>query len=408
MKKVLLFASALAFASAVTAQSKVLNSLPAMDRSLYKATGSPYDQDLNDSVNDLYTVANLNIKQVEAVSIVDSAAMVLKKFYAPGQFVAKATTDNQWEVAFTHPGGDNYNDMNLLWTSWGVKASKDGYNQDGTYAFSKKIVDGKIVDVPVAEQDTLNGYLVNLLETPQVTMTVKSTKKTNIRVDLIDKNRRVANTLAPHHWINTPDTYVDLTFKWDVTKLDGTPDWKTENPDTDEFDIATAADGWAGAWWGTDAGRNTPEGKTPSGVLMGRNAWKGAIMLDLTAIAGIAIHVEDGSINKDYSLDKTKTLTFKKIVVGKSDAPVHLNKTELTTIFNATDAVEKSSDLSLTVKPTVGKAFNVSEESSLVSLASGAVLAVSVNGVIDATGIAAGVYSVKATKTGRVVKVVVE
>lgn len=407
MKKVLLFASALTMGVAAMAQ---------MNTELYKVAGSPLPIALNDTANKYYQVTSLDTKKVSALSIVDSAAISSKKLWWPeAQFKIKAV-DNAWVVDFDRVGGTtgaNYSDFNYVWTSWVNTKPID----KPTNPFPYKKPTGTAaapVFTKATTQDTMRGYLVDMSENPVVTMLVKSTKKTNIRVDLIDKNRRVANTLAPHRFLAAQDKFIVLEFRWDKKKADGTTvDWKFEDADNDEFNVGCAVDGWAGDWWGIDFGRGT----AGAPFLNGKNAWDGAIMLDLSSIAGIAIHVEDGTITKDHNLDTAKTITIKDIVVGSAEKAVRLDSNAIKPRYDYKNAVEVSGELvslgedktkpELSVYPTIGTVFNVEEEAELISVETGVVVKSSVEGVINAAGVSAGVYAVK-TKSGKSALVIVK
>lgn len=370
MKKVLLFASALTVGFASMAQ---------MNTSLYKVTGCPLNVALNDTANKYYQVTNLDTKKVNALSIVDSAAIKSGKLYWPTtQFDIKAE-NNAWVVKFDRVNGvlgDNYTDFNYKWVSWVDKTGKavDKPTKPFPYAAPTGTVAAPVfTPVASADQDTLRGYLVDLSSEPVVYLKAKSDKKTNIRIDLIDKNNRISNTLAPHHWLPAGEETV-LEFRWDKTKADGiTVDWKYEDAVSDDFNIGCAVDGWAGDWWGLNFGRNTPEGGTPSPFLGGKNAWDGAIMLDLSSIAGLAFHVEDGTITKDHELDTLKTITISKIIVGNADKAVHLESNAVKPTFSYVGAKEVSGDINFMttigedksavaeVTPTLGTTFNVTE-----------------------------------------------
>lgn len=300
------------------------------------------NKNLNDSINRFYSVTSHKLTSVQGLEIIDSAVWRFKGFTDPTTklYTKSFNAKNELQVVFDRAKGktDNYEDFNLIWANWG---SPDLYPmpRTGLYPFPYKVSGTPstpvIAAVPANEQDTLFGYSVNLYNKPVVRMKVSCTEPTNIRVDLIDKNRRVSNTLAPHHLIKTSDKDTILEFRWDYRPEDGMgePDYRYEDPFTDDFNIGIAADGWASPWWGVDAGRS----ETTIPILAGRSGWPGSVLLDLKNIVGVAITLEDGTNSKDhsstsskynygYSMTAVKTLTIKEMIVGDATNPIQLTQ----------------------------------------------------------------------------------
>lgn len=329
MKKILL--SAASFAASLLCLGQVnpsdYSGIPVLDR------------DLNDSANQLYSVTSHRLQTVAGLEIIDSAVWRNRGYFNPqtGLYKANCNIFNQLEVTFDRAKGasDNYEDFNLIWAGWGQNSKPTP--AVGLYPFPKKVSGSAsavvVTDVSPSMQDTLYGYAVDLYSNPKVLMKMSCTQPTNIRVDLIDKNHRVSNVLAPHHLIKTANRDTIIEFRWDYRpeNYNGEPDYRYEDTRTDDFNIGIAADGWAGAWWGVDAGRNT----LTSPILLGRNAWKGAILLDLKNIVGVAITMEDGPVTSrhksgvyeydyGYSMTAVKTLTIKEMIVGDYNNKIDL------------------------------------------------------------------------------------
>lgn len=312
MKKLFIVAGLLASAAVVTAKPDQ----NALESGLFSIN-------VNDTANKFWVTKQIVGPTFGAVNLISDDLTVFNQWKwgtAEGQYtpsIVNVDGVNALQVRFINklPNGglSNYSDFSLKWFSFLHPAPLN--------PFGYKIESNNYVATPTV--DTMYSAVVDMEKNPVVRMIAKSDKKVNVRLDVIDANGRVANTLAPHHWLQGNNELDTLEFRWNYKSYtsDGSINYHYENPETDEFDVAAASDGWSDSFLDVRQGRNSD-----SLFFHNRFGYPGAVLLDLAKIVGIAITFDDGSIGQDsQDVGTQKTVIIKQITVGGNGSPVNIS-----------------------------------------------------------------------------------
>lgn len=407
MKKVLLFASVLAAAFSASAADEQLLTVTKYPSSAYEAL--PIPQTLNDTVNQFWATQLITGKQAVAVNgLIATTDSVVKSWWndnakdAPGQYTFD-WSGSALKVSFANQYLDdktakkNYKSFSCQWGHLVDGAGTKNDKPTNLYGYTVGAGNPATYTASPAK-DTLNAIFADLSTNARVFVTAKATKKTNVRVDIKDKNGRLANARAPHQWLQAGADYATLEFAWDYRPDDGNGgviyDYEGSTEDAGAFNTGMAVDGWAGDWFQIAQGRYT----ATAAPLYGRSDFgAGGVALDLRYICGISITFDDGQFSTTYSLEDTKDVFIKDIVVGKGTAPENINP-EISAVKSV------SSDVKGIEVGQAGTVLTVDGDFQILTI-EGTVVA-SANGSFDAVVLPAAPYVVKNAKGAKLVSIV--
>lgn len=199
-------------------------------------------------------------------------------------------TNEVVKIAFTHPGGANWNDFGFLTVQW-----------EGDAAASKFMKDLNGDD---QDYQTARGYTIDFTnaENRLISFDVQASADLELRLDLKDIAGKTSNGASPNHKVAATTGGVDITDAAKWTNLKYSWGGAILGEVIADASVAIMEDWYSDGWWSVDN----------EGIKDAENP------LSPNQIVGFVLTIDDGNSVPEGTAGDAKDFYIKNIVIGNS------------------------------------------------------------------------------------------